>query len=166
MKRRGQTPMEDKIADLLGEPRPQRSEERAEVIQLTLLAWVADGKTLNKFCEQKGAPTPRTIHTWLDQDLAFAEEYRTSRAIGFDVIAQDCLVIADEGGEHDVRHRGLRIKTRLQLLARWDSVRYGDKIRAEVSGLSDADTMGEILKLLAVAKTRQLQRLVSFAVYY
>ena len=155
--------LENEIAEILGEPPPSKREQsRADVIRL-LVSWVAAGKTVVSFCRQPGTPCVRTIYNWLDSDLVFAEEFRRAKVVGYDVLAQQCLDIADHGSTEDVQHRRLRIWTRLQLLARWDSARYGDKIQIGGDGghpiqvMSDQDAIREVMNLLATAKTRQLR---------
>ena len=74
-----------------------------------------------------------------DVSLAIAR----AREDGLDVIAADCLSIADDGTrdyapsddgreivDHDhIQRSKLRIDTRLKLLAKWDPKRYGDKLQ-------------------------------------
>lgn len=161
--------LEDEIAEILGEPAPpspraasqRRLTNRTGLIR-ALLTWVARGQTVVAFCKQPGTPCVRTIYNWLDKDLVFADEFRRAKAVGYDILAQQCLDIADHGGPEDVAHRKLRIWTRLQLLARWDSARYGDKIMVGGDGgqpirLTDDAAMSEIMRLLATAKARQLR---------
>ena len=155
----------EKIDALLGrepKPKPKRllKHEPTKVIP-ALLRWVAGGKTLLSFCRQPGTPTSSRIYKWLDEDPGFANEFRSARAIGYDALAEQCLLISDHGDESNVRHRKLRIWTRLQLLARWDTARYGDKIllggHLEHSvTMTDDEVRCEVMSLLATAKSRQL----------
>jgi len=141
---------------------PYHSKDPAEVKAL-LLDWVVQGKMMKAFCKQEDMPCIKTIYNWLRDDLTFAEELREAKFIGYDVQAQTCLEIADNATPADVQVAKLRIWTRLQLLARWDSARYGDKILVGGDGgdpirvMNDTEVMKEILGLLAVAKTRQLR---------
>lgn len=150
---------EDEVADLLGEPRPQ--DPKAELKKL-LLDWVAKGKTVYAFCRQPGTPCVRTIYNWLDKDLIFSEQFRTAKAVGYDIMSQQCLDIADAVNAKNVRQQKLRIWTRLQLLARWDSKRYGSKIVLggdvdnPIRVMDDAEVAREVARLLAKAKMRQL----------
>ena len=73
-----------------------------------------------------------------------------ARESGEEVIAQECLAIADDGSndwldtkfgpqvnqEHIQRSR-LRVDTRLKLLAKWNPKKYGDKLDMNVSGSLD-----------------------------
>jgi hypothetical protein len=122
-----------------------------------VLAHVAQGRSVRSFCKRAGTPCMRTIYNWLDDDVLFKEDFSRSKAIGYDSLAQECIDIADSGGEFNVRHRALRIKTRLQLLARWDTARYGDKIQlgGDVK-VSNEETVEQIMALLATAQRRRL----------
>lgn len=88
-------------------------------------------------------PSVSTVHEWMKADDAFSGSIARARKDGFDVIAADCLKIADtpktgkivkrspdgttETIEDMLGHRKLQIDTRLKLLAKWDPKRYGDK---------------------------------------
>lgn len=100
-------------------------------------------------------PSANTWRDWCDGDEGLAIAYARARDAGFDVIASDCLQIAEDGS-HDYKHKKrsngeeyeefdaehvqrskLRIETRLKLLAKWDPRRYGDKVA--LTGGSDGD---------------------------
>ena len=118
-----------------------------------LLEWIAEGKTLREFCRQEGKPSYGTVYDWLEIDKEFASRFARAREQGEEVIAQECLAIADDGtndymevqhgddeesswrfnGEH-VQRSKLRVDTRLKLLAKWNPKKYGDFVRNEVSG--------------------------------
>lgn len=117
-----------------------------ENIAAAVCAWLSEGKTLQEFCRQPGMPSRPTIDRWRQHDPAFASEVARARDIGYDVIAEDALRIADtteagetvteDGKRRETRredmlgHRKLRIETRLKLLACWDPRRYGPKALA------------------------------------
>lgn len=127
-----------------------------------LLGWVIQGKTMASFCRRSGSPKIQTIYEWLRTDLAFSEDLREAKFVGYDVMSQDCLEIADFENMNDVSRARLRIETRLKLLARWDTARYGDKILVGGDGgdpirvMNDGQVMDEIMGLLALAKARQI----------
>jgi hypothetical protein len=114
-----------------------------------VIAWIADGKTLREFCRQDGKPSYGTIYNWIEKDEQFASRFACAREQGEDVIAQECLQIADDGSndwqdteygpkvnqEHIQRSR-LRVDTRLKLLAKWNPKKYGE--RSQVA-LTDPD---------------------------
>jgi len=150
------------VADLLGEEDELLDEKPVNLrgcsrdeIKEQLIEHTLRGKTIRRFTKLRGAPKIRTIYNWLEQDPKFAADMQRAKAIGCDMIAQDCLDIADSGSDLNVKHRTLRINTRLKLLARWDE-RYGEKIDATFH-LSDEEAMKEILSLVATAKTRQMR---------
>ncbi|HSG61484.1 MAG TPA: hypothetical protein VLA24_08620 [Pseudomonadales bacterium] len=98
-------------------------------------------------CLSNGIPLAQAVKkvgigltTWYDWTYAndqLAERFARAREAGHDVIATDTLAIADEpppttqnGGTDSgyVAWQKNRIWTRLQLLAKWDPKRYGDKL--------------------------------------
>lgn len=116
-----------------------------------ICARIACGETLRAICRDDGFPSHTTVYTWLDEQPEFALRFGRARAQGEDVIAQECLSIADtpvEGVETTVKpdgsveekrgdmlgHRKLQIETRLKLLAKWNPKKWGDKTQAEISG--------------------------------
>ncbi len=112
---------------------------------------VANGETLRSICREDDFPGHSTVYRWLDENQEFAGLFGRARAQGEDVIAQECLAIADtpvEGVETTVKpdgsveekrgdmlgHRKLQIETRLKLLAKWNPKKWGDKQHIEHSG--------------------------------
>ena len=78
-----------------------------------------------------------TWYDWTYENKELAGRFARAREAGHDVIATDALAIADEappcnpnGGTDSgyVAWQKNRIWTRLQLLAKWDPKRYGDKV--------------------------------------
>ena len=133
-----------------GQPNPDMPAIKDDVIE-----WIANGQTLRDFCRQDGMPKRRTIDDWRAANAEFAARFARARDDGYDVIAEDCLRIADtplagdivtveEGGESGdttktvtedmLGHRKLQVETRLKLLAKWDPRRYGDNLRLDHSG--------------------------------
>lgn len=118
-----------------------------------ICARIACGETLRAICREDGFPSHTTVYTWLDEQPEFALRFGRARAQGEDVIAQECMEIADNAsndwmelhseesenagyklnGEH-VQRSKLRIETRLKLLAKWNPKKWGDKTQAEISG--------------------------------
>lgn len=89
---------------------------------------------------------------WCRADSALDIAHAHARDDGFDAIAADCLVIADDGSldfipkttedgevsfgvdrDHISRSK-LRVETRLKLLAKWDPKRYGERLELEHNG--------------------------------
>lgn len=108
---------------------------------------LSKGEPLAQICRDDGMPCPNTVRTWAREREPLAEAIARAREDGFDVIASECLEIADDAtndwmekhdsegnnigwqlnGEH-VQRSKLRVETRLKLLAKWDPKRYGDRL--------------------------------------
>ena len=118
----------------------------ADQIKADALVWISKGKTLSEFLRQPGMPSRAAFDAWRRQDDVYASDFARAREVGADVIAEECIAIADdarndwmerEGGfvvnaEHIQRSK-LRIETRLKLLAKWQPKKYGDKNEIAVS---------------------------------
>lgn len=156
------------------EPVPQ---DRVEEI----IVWVSEGKPLREYCRIEGNPPFRTVYNWLEKDKEFLARFAHARDLGEDVIAQECLEIADDAtndwmeyhdkdgdaigwklnGEH-VQRSKLRIETRLKLLAKWNPKKYGE--RTTLAGdpdnplmepLDDTQRAAKLKALLNAAATRK-----------
>jgi hypothetical protein len=100
-----------------------------------ICARLETGETMADICRGDGMPAYRTVKDWIDTKPQVSAAIARAREIGFDAIAASCLAIADgpaevQGnpcGSEDVQRDKLRIWSRLQLLAKWDPKRYGDK---------------------------------------
>lgn len=104
---------------------------------------LAKGEPLAVICRDDHMPSDRTVRNWM-ADADIASVIARAREVGFDVIASDCLNIADDKGGEPQRDR-LRVDTRLKLLAKWDPKRYGDKLA--VGGDPDAPPIKSELKV-------------------
>src|ERR1017187_2053761 len=104
-----------------------------------IVEWIASGQTLREFCRQEGNPSYGAVYDWIEKDEAFASRFAHARAVGEDVIAQECLEIADNGtndwvetkfgpqvNKEHIQRSKLRVDTRLKLLAKWNPKKYGD----------------------------------------
>jgi hypothetical protein len=131
---------------------PSTRDERRDILD-ALEVWISEGKTLREFCRQDGMPSWTTVYKWIEADEDAAKRIACARARGEDAIAQECFAIADDAsndwmvendkkgeavgwklnGDH-VQRSKQRIWTRLQLLAKWNPKKYGDKITQEVQG--------------------------------
>jgi hypothetical protein len=131
-----------RIAQRRGEPVPY-SAETAHAIVIR----IAEGETLKAICESsRFMPHPLTVYTWRKAHPEFETAYLNAQAIGHDMIADDCIEIADnsegdyvervadkETGETEfvlrpsnVARAKLRITTRLDVLERRDA-RYSKR---------------------------------------
>jgi hypothetical protein len=133
----------------------------------TICERLSKGEPLAEICRSEGMPPVRTVSQWKADHPEFAADFARARDEGYDAIAADCMVIADDArndwmavhGEDDVgwRQNGehvsrskLRIETRLKLLAKWDPRRYGEKVHAELTGKDGKDLPGVPAGVLVV----------------
>ena len=116
--------------------RKTRQSKFSPEIASEIIARISEGEPLAKICRDDGMPDPSTVWDWRERDQDFAQAIARAREIGHDRIASDTLEIADATPptSDDVAQSKLRIWTRLQLLAKWDPKRYGERIQAEHSG--------------------------------
>jgi hypothetical protein len=110
---------------------------------------IAGGETLRAYCRRENTPAWQTVYLWLSTHKDFAERFAIARDVGAEAIAQEALDIADtvqtgtietdkatkdgrpytEVRRADMVERAkLRIYTRLQLLAKWNPKKYGDRL--------------------------------------
>ena len=108
------------------------------------------GEPLAAICRSEGMPGLRTVYDWMEADDDVSARIARARDAGEDVLAAQCLEIADtpvegveirtEGGRITetrgdmLGHRKLQIETRLKLLAKWNPKKWGDRQSLEHSG--------------------------------
>jgi hypothetical protein len=137
----------------------------AELVE-TIADRLSKGEPMAVICRDEGMPAYRTVKDWMDSRPEVSAVIARAREEGFDVIATDCLEIADDArndwmeraadegdavalqfnGEH-VQRSKLRIETRLKLLAKWDK-RYGDRLAV------DHNVVGNLAERLKKARER------------
>ena len=127
----------------LGRPQEAVPQEAAEAV----IAWIAQGKTLREFCRQPGMPCRQTIDNWKDKDNDFASRIARARETGHDEIADECIEIIDTATDANLGKA--RVWTRLQLLAKWDPKKYGE--RTVLAG----DPEAPLVLADAIAKARK-----------
>jgi hypothetical protein len=104
---------------------------------------LSKGVPMAVLCRRKGMPSMHAVRNWRNADPKVEALLARAREDGFDVIACDCLKIADDGArdykktlegfakvdkDHIQRSR-LRVDTRLKLLKIWDPKRYGELLK-------------------------------------
>ncbi len=109
---------------------------------------LADGENLRAICRDEGMPNERTVRTWALEDEAFAPQYARARAIGYGMLFDQILEIADTpqigtktitkgNGEVQtivgdmIEHRRLQIDSRKWMLAKALPKIYGDKLEVD-----------------------------------
>jgi hypothetical protein len=142
-----------------------------EPIIAEICARLSTGEPLAQICRDVHMPDRTVVYDWINQDESISQRIAHARNLGFDAIADECLVISNtplvgieekvtpavKNAQGDVvvpesievkrgdmlGHRKLQIETRLKLLAKWDPKRYGEKQQVEHSG--SIDTAGAII---------------------
>lgn len=124
--------------------KPGRKSTYSAALMARICARLEVGETMADICRGKGMPAARTVYAWRDERPNVAASIARARQVGFDAIADSCMGIADapnvvelpDGTKEtrDPQRDKLRVWTRLQLLAKWDPKRYGDKVQTEHSG--------------------------------
>ena len=66
-----------------------------QTIADSIIEQLSAGVPLAEICRGEGMPDRRTVNNWTREHPEFAERYQAARDDGFDVIAADCLRIAD-----------------------------------------------------------------------
>ena len=72
----------------------------------------------------------------MDKDKDFDARIARARDDGYDVIADECMRLADIEpiDQTHVGWRRLQIETRLKLLAKWNPRKYGDRVGVDHAG--------------------------------
>ncbi len=134
---------------------------RTPIVIERIVAGLSQGIPMTVVCKSDDMPDPNTVYDWLAKDEELSGAIARARILGFDVIAQDALTIADttemgivetikEDGKVETRkedmlgHRKLRVDTRLKLLAKWDPKRYGELMKLGNADGSNLDLAGRI----------------------
>ena len=111
---------------------------------------LSDGIPLREICKQEGFPAWQTVYDWMYRDEGLSRAIAHARDLGYDAIAEDCLMIADnmlmgeevtesrdDKGKVTIStktvdllgHRRFQVDTRLKLLAKFNPKKYGDKVQ-------------------------------------
>jgi hypothetical protein len=141
---------------------------------------LAQGETLTSILRDMGeaAPSRWTIYQWKAEIPEFGTAYDRARDVGFDVIAEDCMHIIEDGSQDWTTRKArdgseyqvvdnealgrskLRAEMRLKLLAVW-SPRYRQMSGLSISNpdggpveFTDAAASAKIASLLALAQAR------------
>ena len=123
-----------------GRPSKYTPELAAEICER-----LSNGEPLRQICRDEHMPAWTAVYAWSAKDSILSERIARAREMGFDAIAEEALIIADnpkyglketigkDGAtvtkEDMLGHRKLQIETRLKLLAKWDPKKYGDRLQ-------------------------------------
>lgn len=113
-----------------------------------ILDMIANGQTLRAASAAVGVPYS-TIFFRIGRHPKFKERMEDARSAGYEVLAEQCLEIADDGrndlvetedrfgnpkiklDKDHIQRSKLRVETRLKLLAKWHPKKYGEKLEIE-----------------------------------
>lgn len=119
-------------------------DEYAASLEAQMLAdYVSGGMPLAQACRTLDVNL-MTTYDRMSKWPAFADMMNKARDAGYDMIAVDCLQIADHvADDGDVKpnkewiaRSKLRVETRLKLLAKWHPKKYGEKLEIEQKSAS------------------------------
>lgn len=88
---------------------------------------LSNGEPLAAICRDEGMPDPSTVWDWQQNKPEVSQAIARAREIGEEVIAAECLDIADDLQDHPASRR-VRVETRLKLLAKWNPKKWGEKV--------------------------------------
>jgi hypothetical protein len=143
-------------------PKPQFYDDRERSIILDRICErISLGEPLAVICRDPDMPGLRTVYDWLEKSGEDAARFARAREAGYDMIAADCLQIADDGGNNP-NHAKLRVETRLKLLSKWDPKRWGDAFQVKHAGhegqnlrdVSEGEAVAKIAAILEAARRR------------
>lgn len=147
-----------------GRGRPKGSTKRTKKLDDALVAWLSNGKTLRKFCEEPNTPTWRTIYNWMLDDQEYSARLARAREAGAQMIEDQIEEIADSrdmNDPDDVQHRKLRIYAREKRLTWNNPEKYGKKQQIEQKVehvvLTDTERSVRVQQLLDKAKGKTPQ---------
>lgn len=147
-----------------------------EELKTEIINRISLGEPLRQICRDDHMPNFSLVYVWRDKDMDFDKRFDEARRLGFDAIADDCLNIADDGVNDFVEKQGrngtyialdkehvqrskLRVWTRLQLLAKWDPKRYGDRSTTDFNfndaSLTPAERVEKLRGILLAAEKRK-----------
>ena len=126
-----------------------RPSKRTPEVVDHIMNGLSEGKTLTSLCDGPDMPNRSTFIDWINSDPILSHRFARAREIGGDVIAEECLKIADfsaldtlinektgnpQADSEWIARSRLRVDTRLKLLAKWYPKKYGEKLDIEHSG--------------------------------
>jgi hypothetical protein len=113
---------------------------------------LVEGLSVREVCKAENMPAPSTVFLWLTKHTEFSEQYARALEARAEAMADDLLVIADDGvndwvktqeggeaynGDH-VQRSKLRVDARKWLLSKMAPKKYGDKVTQELTGKDGA----------------------------
>ncbi len=105
---------------------------------------VAKGGTVREYCNKHKHVGYATVFNYMASESGekFREAFARAREIGTHAMAEQCVEIADEKGQDQMRAR-LRVDTRLRLIGQWNRKTYGPKQDID---LTNRVSLGELVE--------------------
>ena len=108
--------------------------ERTDELVTRILDGIIDGKSVRQICEEPGMPSRHTVQRWIAEDAEFAAKCARAREMQADNIFEEMQDVADNGNPDDVQRAKLRVSTMQWRAAKLAPKKYGDSVRAQVTG--------------------------------
>ncbi len=103
-------------------PKASRSARRptrySKILGTRICQRLASGQTLSQICEDPKMPVYSVLRRWQDQEPGFLLATLRARQSGNEVLAEECLRIADDPLLAASEKR-VRIDTRMKLIGKW-----------------------------------------------
>lgn len=105
-----------------------------KALGVTICERIASGESVRNIALDDGMPQKSTIIAWsLNPEHDFYGQYEKARESRVEVMADELVDIADDGGDEGVQRSRLRIDTRKWVLSKMKPKRYGDKVEHDLS---------------------------------
>lgn len=129
---------------------PGRPSEYTPELASHICSELAAGKSLVKICEDPNMPGRRTVFDWLRAHPEFEKLYQIAKDECAEVLVEEMLEIADNGGRagtsEKVQRDRVRIDTRKWIASKLKPKKYSEKVAAEVSGPEGGPVVVEIVR--------------------
>lgn len=114
-----------------------RPSDYTEALAGHLCRWIAEGKSLNKWCKATGV-SASTVYRWMGERPDFSQKYAQAHADRTDTLAEEMLDIADAAQDFTdiakVQAAKLRIETRKWIASKLKPTKWGDRMVVENTG--------------------------------
>lgn len=124
----------------VGRPSDYLPEVAADICALLMT-----GESLRSICQRPGMPVISTVALWLCRHEEFSEQYARAREIQAEVLAEDCINLADAAIEEGaaVAKARLQVDARKWYASKVAPKKYGDRIqhdqRITVTDMTDEE---------------------------
>lgn len=120
-------------ADIAAHPAPLAVVRPHRLPVESALDALADGGSLRAFCRSLGLTIAERLALWTALRTTHAEAFQRAREFAADMLADECLEIAD-GCAGNIEGARLRIDVRMRRCAALHPAVYGDRLHVEHSG--------------------------------